>query len=117
MMTKPISFTKGVTARTNLEYLVSLPAGEVQNWVEGRYHLKISVLPLDQKRSQLYVEAHVEGRVAEVTGKEKWIEGQSNGRLEDEVIRGLAGKILGIDLSIKKNSSRSSRRILNTCEY
>jgi hypothetical protein len=36
--------------------------------------------------------------------------------LEDETLRGLAGRILGIDLSVKVSSGRPTRRILN-CEY
>jgi hypothetical protein len=114
IITKPVKFTRGVTTRNDLEYLATMPASEVRNWIQGRYYLEISVLPLDQKRSQLFVSAHIEGRIANVTGQEEWVEGQSNGRLEDEVIRGLASKILGVDLSIKKGSN--PRRILN-CEY
>jgi hypothetical protein len=114
IVTKPVKFTRGVTTRNDLEYLATMPASEVRNWVQGRYFLEISVLPLDQKRSQLFVSAHIEGRIANVTGQEEWVEGQSNGRLEDEVIRGLASKILGVDLSIKKGTN--PRRILN-CEY
>jgi hypothetical protein len=114
IITKPVKFTRGVTTRNDLEYLATMPASEVRHWIQGRYYLEISVLPLDQKRSQLFVSAHIEGRIANVTGQEEWVEGQSNGRLEDEVIRGLASKILGVDLSIKKGSN--PRRILN-CEY
>ena len=116
IVTKPMVFTRGVTTRNDLEYLATLPAGEVQNWLQGRYSLEISVLPIDQKRSQLFVVAHIEGRIAEMSGGDKWVEGHSNGRLEDEVIRGLGGKILGIDLSIKKSSLRPTRRLMN-CEY
>jgi hypothetical protein len=114
LVTKPVKFTKGVTTRTDLEYLANLPASEVRNWIQGRYYLEISSLPLDQKRSQLFVSAHIQGRLANTTGTEEWIEGRSNGRLEDEVLRGLASKILGVDLSIKKGNN--PRRILN-CEY
>lgn len=116
IVTKPVSFTRGVTTKTDLEYLSALPAGDVRNWVQGRYALEITALPLDQTRSQLLVGANIQGRIADVLNPNKWIDCQSNGRLEDEVIRGLAGKILGIDLSLKSSSGRSSRRILN-CEY
>lgn len=114
LITKPIVFTKGVTTKTDLEYLATLPADDVRNWRQGRYTLEISALPLDQKRSQLFIAAHIQGRLADALDNNKWIEGQSNGRLEDEVLRGLAGKILGIDLSLKTGSN--TRRILN-CEY
>ena len=113
IVTKPVSFTKGVTTKTDLEYLGKLPADDVRNWVQGRFSLEITALPLDQKRSQLLIVAHIQGRVADVLNPNKWIDCQSNGRLEDEVLRGLAGKILGIDLSLKGNNRR---RIL-TCEY
>ena len=116
IVTKPISFSKGVTTKSDLEHLSTLPAGDVRNWVQGRFTLEITALPLDQKRSQLLVVANIQGRVADVVNPNKWIDCQSNGRLEDEVLRGLAGKILGIDLSMKTSSGRSNRRIL-TCEY
>ncbi len=116
IVTKPINFSKGVTTKTDLEYLATLPAGDVRNWVQGRYSLEITALPLDQKRSQLLISANIQGRIADVLSANKWIDCQSNGRLEDEVLRGLAGKILGIDLSLKTSSGRNSRRIL-TCEY
>jgi len=113
IVTKPVSFTKGVTTKTDLEYLGKLPADDVRNWVQGRFSLEITALPLDQKRSQLLVVANIQGRAADVLNPNKWIDCQSNGRLEDEVLRGLAGKTLGIDLSLKGNNRR---RIL-TCEY
>ncbi|MBP6820637.1 MAG: hypothetical protein KA368_03795 [Acidobacteria bacterium] len=116
IVTKPISFSKGVTTKSDLEYLSTLPAGDVRNWLQGRFSLEITAVPLDQKKSQLLVSANIQGRIADVLNPNKWIDCQSNGRLEDEVLRGMAGKILGIDLSQKNSSGRSSRRIL-TCEY
>ncbi|HQR34890.1 MAG TPA: hypothetical protein PLK30_19290 [Blastocatellia bacterium] len=116
IVTKPINFSKGVTTKTDLEYLSALPAGDVRNWVQGRFSLEITALPLDQKKSQLLVSANIQGRIADPLNPNKWIDCRSNGRLEDEVLRGLAGKILGIDLSQKNSSGRSTRRIL-TCEY
>jgi hypothetical protein len=113
LVTRPVVFTRGVTTQTDLEYLATMPAGEVRNWTQGRYFLEINVSPISGNRTQLFVAAHIEGKVSDALTGSKWIEGQSNGRLEDEVLRGLAGKILGIDLSIKKNTRR---RILN-CEY
>ena len=110
LVTDPIVFARGVTTRSNLEYLAVMPSSEVRNWQQGRFHLEITALPLDQKRSQLYVVAHIEGRYSDPSRGAVWIEGQSNGRLEDEVLRGLAGKILGIDLSLK--TATNERRIL-----
>jgi len=116
IVTKSVVFTRGVTARADLDHLAKMPAGEVRNWQQGRWRLEVSALPLDDKRSQLSVSAHIEGKVIEASGGAQWIEGQSNGSLEDEALRGLAGRILGIDLSIKASSGRPTRRILN-CEY
>jgi hypothetical protein len=116
LVTLPLVFTKGITTRTDLEYLATLPADEVRNWTAGRFHLEVSVTPLDQKRSNLSVYARIDGRIADVLEGNKWVAAQSNGRLEDEVIRGIVGKTLGIDLSVKTSSQRPSRRILN-CEY
>lgn len=114
IVTEPIVFARGVTTRNNLEYLAAMPSSDVRNWLQGRFHLEITALPLDQKRSQLYVVAHIEGRYADPGSGAVWVEGQSNGRLEDEILRGLAGKILGIDLSLK--TATNERRILN-CTY
>ncbi|MBL8172827.1 MAG: hypothetical protein JNJ50_32180 [Acidobacteria bacterium] len=114
LVTKPIIFTKGVTTKTDLEYLATFPAVDVRNWVQGRYTLEIAALPLDQKRSQLAVTAIIQGRISDPLTPNKWIDGQSNGRLEDEALRGLAGKILGVDMSLK--TTRPTRRIFN-CEY
>jgi hypothetical protein len=116
IVTNSIVFTRGVTVKTDLEHLAAMPAGEVRNWRQGRWRLEISVLPLDGKRSQLSVTAHIEGKVADASGATLWIAGQSNGALEDEALRGLAGRILGIDLSVKVSSGRPTRRLLN-CEY
>jgi len=113
LVTKPIVFTRGVTTQTDLDYLAKMPAGDVRNWSQGRYFLEISVSPIDGARSQLFISAHIQGRYTDLLTGNQWVEGQSNGRLEDEILRGLAGKILGIDLSIKKNTRR---QILN-CEY
>jgi len=114
LITKPVVFTRGVTTRNDLEYLATLPASDVRNWTQGRFYLEISALPLDQKRSQIFVAAHIQGRLPDPVTGNTWIEGQSNGRLEDEVIRGLASKLLGIDLGLKKGGN--PKKILN-CEY
>ena len=116
IVTKSVVFTRGVTARADLDHLAKMPAGEVRNWQQGRWSLEVTALPLDDKRSQLSVNAHIEGKVIEASGVAQWIEGQSNGSLEDEALRGLAGRILGIDLSVKTSSGRPARRILS-CEY
>jgi hypothetical protein len=116
LVTLPVVFTKGITTRTDLEYLASLPADQARNWTAGRFSLEISVTPIDQKRTHIFVAARIDGRVADPFEGNKWVTGQSNGRLEDEVLRGVAGKILGIDMGVKTSSQRPSRRILN-CEY
>lgn len=110
--TQFVVFTKGVNVRTDLEHYSTPSAIEARNWLRGRAALEISILPLDAKRSQLRVVAHIQGQVAEMTGS-RWIDTQSNGMMEDEVLRGLAGKILGIDLALKKGTPR---RLLG-CEY
>jgi hypothetical protein len=114
IVTEAVVFSRGVTTRNNLEYLAAMPSSEVRNWLQGRFYLEITALPLDQKRSQLFIVAHIEGRYADAMAGATWVEGQSNGRLEDEVLRGLAGKILGLDLSLK--TATNQRRILN-CTY
>jgi hypothetical protein len=112
LVTQYYVFTKGVTVRNDLSHVCKLPASEVRNWIQGRYYLEIISLPLDEKRSQLHIIPHFQGQIQEVLGK-KWVDCPSTGTLEDEVLRGLAGRILGIDLSVKGNN----RRRLFNCEY
>lgn len=111
-VTKPWVFTKGLNIRTDLEHVSILPAGESRNWLKGRYALEINVLPLDEKRSQLQIIARIQGQMADVAGT-KWIESASNGKLEEEAIRAIAGKILGLDLNPKPNMKRR----LMGCEF
>jgi hypothetical protein len=111
--TKYEVFSKGITVRADLEHVANPPASETRNWTRARYSLEIIALPLDEKRSQLQVIAHIQGMVNDFSGS-KWIDVPSNGMLEDEVLRGLASKILGIDLSVKKG--RNPKRLFN-CEY
>lgn len=113
LVTKPIIYSRGITVKNDLEYLAEFPAGDVRNWSQARFVLEIIAVPFDQKLSQLQVNANIQGRALEPNGTQKWIGGKSNGRLEDEVIRGMAGKALGIDLTIK---GKTQRRLLN-CEY
>jgi hypothetical protein len=115
VVTKYEVFSKGITVRNDLEHVATPPASEIRNWTRARYYLEIIALPLDEKRSQLQVIAHIQGMVSDFSGS-KWIDVPSNGSLEDDVLRGLSSKILGIDLNVKTSSGRSGRRIFN-CEY
>lgn len=112
IVTKYVVYTRGVTTRSDLEHLATMPASDVRSWGQGRFLLEVVSLPFDQNKTQLQVSAKIQGRLGGVAG-ETWIDGVSNGILEDEVIRGLAGKVLGIDLS---RSGKGKRHILN-CEY
>jgi hypothetical protein len=111
-VTKTWIFTQGLNVKTDLLHVSNLPASDARNWLKGRYALEINILPLDEKRSQLQVLAYIQGQVADMAGT-KWIDCPSNGALEDETMRGLAGKIIGLDLSKKENGKR---RIMN-CEF
>ncbi len=109
---KSFLFTRGVNAKTDLQNVSNLPAADARSWLKGRYTLEINILPLDEKRSQLQVITYIQGQIADVAGT-KWIDSPSNGTIEDDTIRGLAGRILGLDLSRKKNGKH---RLMN-CEY
>ncbi len=111
-VTKPYIFTRGLNTKTDLEYVSNLPAGDSRNWIKGRYYLEILALPLDDKRSQIQIIAHIQAQMADGLTT-KWVESPSNGKLEDEVLRGLASRLLGIDLSAKGNG----RHRLMGCEY
>lgn len=114
LVTKPLVFTSAVNSRTDLEHYSTPPAEEVHAWTAGRAWVEIIALPLAAKRSQIQIVAHIQGRIGGVAGEaERWVDCSSNGLLEDEVLRGIAGKILGIDLSIDQNGSRRFLR----CEY
>ena len=115
LVTKHIVFTKGVNTRTDLAHYAELPAGDLHAWTAGRVYLEIIALPLAAKRSQISIVAHFQGRTAGIMtgGKEEWVAHPSNRRLEDEVLRGLAGKLLGLDLSIDGDG----RRRMLDCEY
>ena len=114
--TKFVIYTRGVTARTDLEHLAEMPASRVRNWVQGRFALEVMSLPIDPLRTQLQVMARIQGRVGDAI-EETWLEGNTNGNLEDEVIRGIAGQALGIDLARSSaRATKGKRRILN-CEY
>jgi len=113
IVTRDVVFTKGVTAKSDLEHLATLPSSQVRNWLQGRFRLEVTSLALDQNRVQLQISARIQGRISGVLESERWIDGVSNGTLEDEVLRGMAGKALGIDLSVK---GKGKRQILN-CEY
>ncbi len=111
-VTKVWQFTQGLNAKTDLQNVSNLPAADARNWLKGRYRLEINILPLDEKRSQLQVITYIQGQMADVVGT-KWIDSPSNGKIEDETLRGLAGRILGLDLSRKKNGKHR----LMDCEY
>jgi hypothetical protein len=111
-ITKPYIFTRGLNTKSDLEYVSNLPVEDSRNWIKGRYYLEILALPLDDKRSQIQIISHLQAQMADgITTK--WVDLPSNGKLEDEVIRGLASKLLGIDLSAKGNG----RHRLMACEY
>ncbi len=111
-ITKPYIFTRGLNTKTDLEYVSTLAFEDSRNWIKGRYYLEILALPLDDKRSQIQVISHIQAQMADgITTK--WVDLSSNGKLEDEVLRGLASKLLGIDLSAKGNG----RHRLMACEY
>ena len=111
-VTKPYIVARGLNTKLDLEYFSKLPAEDSRNWIKGRYYLEILALPLDDKRSQIQIISHIQAQMADgITTK--WIDCPSNGKLEDEVLRGLASRLLGIDLSAKGNG----RHRLMGCEY
>src|SRR5262245_48302517 len=45
LITKPIIFIKGITTRSQLEHYCEVPGVRVQNWIRGRYTLRIQIDP------------------------------------------------------------------------
>ena len=96
IVTKSVVFTRGVTARADLDHLARMPAGEVRNWQQGRWQSGGHRPPARRETLSAFHSAQIEGKVIEASGGAQWVQGQSNGLLEDETL-GLAGRILGID--------------------
>ena len=115
IVTKSVVFTRGVTARADLDHLARMPAGEVRNWQQGRWQSGGHRPPARRETLSAFHSAQIEGKVIEASGGAQWVQGQSNGLLEDETLRGWREES-SASIQASRSAAGVPRRILG-CEY
>jgi|ERR1700733_8101187 hypothetical protein len=94
LVSKSIEFTRGITARSQLEHYCDVPAADVRNWAKGRYSLRIQISPAGTTTAQVGIYAKFEGETDDAVGQ-SWIVLNSKGELEDGLLRCLDERIRG----------------------
>jgi hypothetical protein len=94
LITKPVIFIKGITAKSQLEHYCIVPAANVKNWTRGRYSLRIQITPASPKSSQVGIYAKFEGMTDGFDGNE-WVQLSSKGELEDKFLRCIQDRATG----------------------
>ena len=94
-ISQPYIFIKGaVQSKSELNSIADLPPANGRGWTRGRYTITIEVQALDANRTNVTVNAHIEGQTEGATGAE-WVTLPSNGRVEQDILAGLIEKITG----------------------
>jgi hypothetical protein len=96
LLTKSVIFTKGITAKSQLEHYCQTPKVDVRNWVRGRYVLRFQITPATPKSAQVGVYAKFDGMTNAVSGSE-WVPLTSKGELEDLMLRCIQDRAQGGD--------------------
>ena len=96
LLTKSVIFTKGISAKSQLDHYCETPKVDVRNWVRGRYVLRFQITPATPKSAQVGVYAKFEGMTNAVTGNE-WVPLTSKGELEDLMLRCIQDRVQGGD--------------------
>lgn len=96
LITKPVVFIKGITTRSQLEHYCEVPGVRVQNWIKGRYTLRIQIDPASATTALVGVYAKFEGMTDGVLGND-WIALSSKGLLEDGVLRCIERRARGLE--------------------
>lgn len=96
VISKPVIFTKGIPAKSQLQHYSDMPERDVRNWSKGRYVLRFQVSPASPKTSQVGVYAKFEGMTDGVVGSE-WVPLTSKGELEDLMLKCLQDRVQGGD--------------------
>jgi hypothetical protein len=96
ILTKSVIFTKGISAKSQIEHYCETPKVDVRNWAKGRYVLRFQITPATPKSSQVGVYAKFDGMTNAVTGSE-WIPLTSKGELEDLMLRCIQDRVQGGD--------------------
>ena len=101
LISKPVIFTRGITARSQLQHYCDVPAADVRNWGKGRYVLRIQITPASPNTSLVGVYARFEGMTEGLNGTE-WIALPSKGELEDRLLKCIRDRVRGIDCKDEK---------------
>lgn len=96
LICKPVIFTKGIPAKSQLLHYTDLSERDVRHWSKGRYTLRFQVNPASPKTALVGVYAKFEGMVDEFTGNE-WVALGSKGGLEDQMLRCIQDRVSGGD--------------------
>ena len=94
LISKPIIFTKGIPAKSQLQHFSEMPERDVRNWSKGRYVLRFQVAPATPRPAQVGAYARFEGLTDGAIGQE-WVQLASRGELEDQMLRCLQDRISG----------------------
>lgn len=101
LISKPVIFTRGITARSQLQHYCDVPVAEVRNWGKGRYTLRIQISPASPHTSLVGVSARFEGMTDGLSGSE-WVALSSKGELEDKLLKCIRDRVRGIDCKDEK---------------
>ncbi|HKP88060.1 MAG TPA: hypothetical protein VJZ26_18290 [Blastocatellia bacterium] len=96
LITKPVIFTKGIPAKSQLRHYTDMQERDVRNWSKGRYVLRFQISPASPTTSQVGVYAKFEGMTDSVVGSE-WVPFSSKGELEDMMLRCVQDRVHGGD--------------------
>jgi len=96
LISKPIIFTKGIPAKSQLRHFTEMPERDVRPWSKGRYVLRFQVSPATPRTAQVGAYARFEGLTDGAAGQE-WIQLASRGELEDLMLRCIQDRIAGND--------------------
>ena len=94
-ISQPYTLIKGaVQSKSELNRIAQLQPTNGRGWTRGRYTVTIEVQALDANRTNVSVNARIEGRTDGATGAE-WVTLPSNGTVEQGILAGLIEKITG----------------------
>jgi hypothetical protein len=96
LISKPLIFTKGIPAKSQLQHYAEMPERDPRNWSKGRYVLRFQVSPATPRTAQVGAYARFEGLTDGAAGQE-WIQLASRGELEDLMLRCIQDRIAGND--------------------
>lgn len=96
LISKPVIFTKGIPAKSQLQHYSEMPERDPRNWSKGRYVLRFQVSPATPRTAQVGAYARFEGLTDGAAGQE-WIQLASRGELEDLMLRCIQDRIAGND--------------------